>query len=131
MRKTIHATTASALAAAALIVGAGTAAAADPEAPADDSPTCVFIEIYDGTLRCMTVLPGMTEALGSIGYGSAGTGSLMDLLTGAINLGSTTLSVDVPNSTGSYAPGSFGSYGPEASVGQLLTGSLGTVAGST
>lgn len=115
MRKTLLTTASSALAAAALVLGAGTAAADEPE---------------QGTIRGGLLAPALTEALGSIGYGSAGTGSLMDLLTGAINLGSTTLSVDVPNSTGSYAPGSFGSYGPEASVGQLLTGSLGTVAGS-
>lgn len=132
MRKTLAASASSALAAAALVLGAGTAAAQDVDQPdAPDNPACIVIETYTGAMRTMCLTPQMLDSLGSIGYGSAGTGSLMDVLTGVINFGSTTLSVDVPNSTGSYAPGSFGSYGPEASVGQLLTGSLGTFAGST
>lgn len=116
MRKTTLAATTSALAALALLAGAGTAAADEPE---------------NGTIRAGLLTPALTEALGSIGYGSAGTGSLADLLTGMINTGSTALSVDLPNLTGSYAPGSVGSYGPEASVGQVLTGSLGNVAGAS
>ena len=69
--------------------------------------------------RLVRVDPLLAGQLGSLGYGSLGTGSLLDLLTGAINTGSVVLSVDVPNSTGSYAPGSLGSYGPEASVAEL------------
>jgi hypothetical protein len=72
----------------------------------------------------------LAAAAGSFGYGSFGTGSLADLITGLINSASVTLSVDVPNSTGSYAPGSLGSYGPEAAIGQLSVGSIGSVGGS-
>lgn len=135
MRTTILATAASALAAGALVAGAGTAAAAEEadQTEEDATPVCVVIETFAGTPRTMCLTPAMLDETGSLGYGSLGTGSLMDLLTGTINLGSTALSVDVPNSVGSagsYAPGSTGSYGPEALVGQLLTGSIGLVAGS-
>lgn len=132
MRTTTLAATTSALAAAALLIGAGTAAAEEvdqPETP--ENPTCIVIETFGGTPRTMCLTPQMLDSFGSLGYGSAGTGSLADLLTGVINTGSVALSVDLPNLTGSYAPGSLGSYGPEASVGQVLTGSLGSVAGAS
>lgn len=113
MRTTIRASAVSALAVAALVAGAGTAAAEKATIPE----------------RLLT--PAVTEAVSSLGYGSLGTGSLMDLLTGAVGVGSTTLSVGIPNLTGSYAPGSFGSYGPEASLGEILIGSVGPLSGST
>lgn len=132
MRTTTLAATTSALAAVALLAGAGTAAAQDvdqPETP--DEPVCLEIETFGGASRTMCLTPQTLDALGSLGYGSAGTGSLADLLTGVINTGSVALSVDLPTLTGSYAPGSFGSYGPEASVGQVLTGSIGSLAGAS
>ena len=117
MRKTILATAASALAAAALVAGAGTAAADDGE--------------EQGTIPERLLSPAMIDSLGSIGYGSAGTGSLMDLVTGVINFGSTTLSLDVPSSIGWYAPGSTGSYGPLAPVGEVLTASVAVIGGTS
>ena len=135
MRKTALVSAASALAAATILAATGAAHAeeGEPAPPVDpDTPAgCVFIHTYTGVVRCMT-LDAATAAVaaGSFGYGSLGTGSLADLLTGIINTGSVVLSVDVPNSTGSYAPGSTGSYGPEAAIGQILTGSLGAVGGS-
>lgn len=139
MRTTARTTAVSALAAAALLVGAGTAAADEeqPVTPVDlDTPAgCVFIESFTGVVRCMTLDPAeldpaeLDAASRSFGYGSFGTGSLADLLTGIINSGSVVLSVDVPNSTGSYAPGSTGSYGPEAVVGQVLTLPLASLGG--
>lgn len=124
---------AGALAAGALLIAAPAAGAqvvdtVDP-VDLDVDAGCVIVQIFTGKSSCATLEPAdLLEAAGSLGYGSFGTGSLMDLLTGAINTGSVLLSVDLPNSTGSYAPGSFGSYGPEAIIGQLsttLTGSLG------
>ncbi|MET3860859.1 hypothetical protein ABIE38_001781 [Dietzia sp. 2505] len=127
MRTTMLAAASTALMATALLVGAGSASAA-PEEPTD--PFCVWIQTMNGA-RCMSVDPATIDALGSLGYGSLGTGSLMNLLTTLINTGSVVLSVDVPNSTGSYAPGSLGSYGPEASIGELSVGSVGTFAGAS
>ncbi|EYT62058.1 hypothetical protein H483_0111535 [Dietzia sp. UCD-THP] len=127
MRTTMLAAASSALMTAALVVGAGSAAAA-PDEPTE--PFCVWIQTQNG-LRCMSVDPATIDALGSLGYGSFGTGSLMDLLSTIINTGSVVLSVDVPNSTGSYAPGSLGSYGPEASIGELAVGSIGSIAGAS
>ena len=125
MRTTVLMSTATAaLAAGALVAGAGTAAA---QAPTEDPAGCVVVEIFTGQLRCMNLEPSVMDAIGSAGYGSAGTGSLADLLSMLVATGSNTLSVDVPNLTGSYAPGSLGSYGPEAAVGELSTASLGTV----
>lgn len=132
MRTTTLAATTSALAAAALLIGAGTAVAEEvdqPETP--EKPVCIVIETFGGTPRTMCLTPQMLDSLGSLGYGSVGTGSLADLLTGVINTGSVALSVDLPNLTGSYAPGSFGSYGPEASVGQVLSGSVGSLGGAS
>lgn len=134
MRRTALASAASALAAATLLGGAGAAHADD----VDDEPTidpdakpCILIETYTGVVRSMCLFPAAVDGGDStLGYGSFGTGSLADLLSGIINTGSVVLSVDVPNSTGSYAPGSTGSYGPEASVGQVLTGSLGSLDGA-
>ncbi|MFN3601613.1 MAG: hypothetical protein ACK4UY_09520 [Dietzia sp.] len=127
MRTTMLAAASSALMAAALLTGAGSAAAE----PAEPTPQyCVWIQTMTGN-RCMTVDPATIDALGSLGYGSFGTGSLMDLLTTIINTGSVVLSVDVPNSTGLYAPGSLGSYGPEASIGELSVGSIGSLAGAS
>lgn len=124
----------SALAAATLVAGTGVAHAEDVEEPPKydpDAEVCVFITTYTGVVRPMCLFPTAGEGGGaSLGYGSFGTGSLADLLTGIINTGSVVLSVEVPNSTGSYAPGSTGSYGPEASVGQVLTGSVGSAGGS-
>lgn len=124
----------SALAAATLVAGAGAAHAEDaadgPDIDPDAKP-CIFIKTHTGVVRSMCLFPSAEEGGGSsLGYGSFGTGSLADLLTGIINTGSVVLSVNVPNSTGSYAPGSTGSYGPEAAIGQILTGSLGAVGGS-
>lgn len=131
MRTTTLAATTSALTAAALVLGAGTAAAEDvAQAGTPDKPNCVVIETFGGT-RTMCLTPQMLGAPGSLGYGSAGTGSLADLLSGIINAGSVALSVDLPNLTGSYAPGSLGSYGPEASIGQVLTGSVGSAGGAS
>lgn len=123
MRTSILATATSALAAAALIAGAGTAAA--------EQKFCIPIETHVGGIRCMTMTPAEAAALGSLGYGSLGTGSLLDLLTGGINTGSTALSLDIPNATGSYAPGSLGSYGPEAAIGELSVGSIGSLGGAS
>lgn len=135
MRTSILATATSALAAAALLAGAGAAAAQDDPPP---NPTdlevdagCVDIETFAGAVRCMNVDPALVGQLGSLGYGSLGTGSLVDLFSVGINTGSTTLSLDVPNSTGSYAPGSLGSYGPEASIGELSVGSIGSLGGAS
>lgn len=132
MRQTARSTTVAALAAAALLAGTDVAGAqeTDPVGPTDPDTTaeCVHIPVFTGTTRCMSLDPELAAQLGSLGYGSLGTGSLLDLVTRLISTGSTVLSVDIPNSTGSYAPGSFGSYGPEASIGQLsstLTGSFG------
>lgn len=124
----------SALAAATLVAGAGAAHAderdAGPEIDPDANP-CIFITTYTNVVRAMCLYPSVAaDGVGGFGYGSFGTGSLADLLTGFVNAGSVVLSVDVPNSTGSYAPGSTGSYGPEASVGQTLTGSIGDAGGS-
>lgn len=130
MRTTTLAAATSTLAAAALLVGAGTATAEEVDQPeTTDEQVCVVIETF-GSPRTMCLFPQMPESTGSFGYGSAGSGSLLDLLTGVINTGSTVLSVDIPNSTGSYAPGSFGSYGPEASIGQIFTGSIGSLGGA-
>lgn len=124
----------SALAAATLVAGAGAAHAEGAEDGPDidpDAKPCIYITTYKDVVRSMCLFPSGAEGGGSsLGYGSFGTGSLADLLTGIINTGSVVLSVDVPNSTGSYAPGSTGSYGPEAAIGQILTGSLGAVGGS-
>ena len=124
----------SALAAATLVAGSGAAHAderdAGPEIDPDANP-CIFITTYTNVVRAMCLYPSVAaDGVGGFGYGSFGTGSLADLLTGFVNAGSVVLSVDVPNSTGSYAPGSTGSYGPEASVGQTLTGSIGDAGGS-
>ena len=124
MRTTLLATASSALAAAALLAGAGTAGADEAET---DGPVCIVVDTFTGAKRTMCLTPEEADAVSSLGYGSAGTGSLADLLSLIINTGSTTLSVGVPNSTGSYAPGSFGSYGPEAAVGEILTGSIGSL----
>lgn len=120
MRATTLAATVSALAAAALLTGAGAATAQEPE----DSEG-------SGTIRSALLSPAVSEAIGSIGYGSLGTGSLMDLLSGLINTGSVALSVDVPNAKGSYAPGSLGSYGPEASLGEIFLIPIGSLAGAS
>ena len=124
----------SALAAATLVAGAGAAHAGEgdegPEIDPDAEP-CIFINTYRNVVRAMCLYPSAaTGGDGSLGYGSLGTGSLADLLMGVVNAGSVVLSVEVPNSTGSYAPGSTGSYGPEAAVGQILTGSIGAAGGS-
>ena len=132
MRKTVFATAASALAALTMVVGAGAAQAEEVDnnfVPDPDAVVCVPIETFTGT-RIMCLTPAVAGAVGNLGYGSFGTGSLADLITQVINTGSVVLSVDVPNSTGSYAPGSVGSYGPEASVGQVAVGSIGSVGGS-
>ena len=129
MRTTALAATA--LTAAALLAGGGTATAEEAD-PADTVDTvdpvdtdaragCVYISVFPRESRCMNVDPAEFAPTTGSGYGSFGTGSLMDLLSGLINTGSVVLSVDLPNSTGSYAPGSLGSYGPEASIGGLLT----------
>lgn len=136
MRPTaLMSTLATALAAGAILAGAGTAAAQDvlPPNPTDleVDAGCVDITTFGGFVRCMNVDAALGGQLGSLGYGSLGTGSLLDLLTGLINTGSTTLSLDVPDATGSYAPGSFGSYGPEASVGELSVGSIGSLGGAS
>lgn len=127
MRKTLLATASSALAAAALLVGAGTVGA-------QTCPEVIDAEQVDAgdraTVPCRGLAPVSAGEPGSdLGYGSLGTGSLMDLITMVINTGSTTLSLAVPNATGSYAPGSFGSYGPEASIGELIVGPIGSLGG--
>ena len=135
MRATTLATTVSTLAAAALLTGAGAATAqtGEPVGPVepDTAAGCVYVVVFPKTERCMNLDPAMIAAAGSIGYGSLGTGSLMDLLSGLINTGSVALSVGVPNSTGSYAPGSLGSYGPEASLGEILLIPIGSLAGAS
>lgn len=136
MRTTTLAATVSTLAAAALLTGAGTATAeqidrVDP-VDLDVVAGCVDIYIFADVTRCMNLEQAVFDAAtGSIGYGSFGTGSLMDLLSGLINTGSVVLSVDLPNSTGSYAPGSLGSYGPEASIGNLLTIPVASLGGAS
>ncbi|WP_314037633.1 hypothetical protein [Dietzia sp. CH92] len=135
MRATTFAAAVSAFAAAALLTGAGAAAAqpggegpaVDPDVPAG----CVYIPTTAGPVRCMSLDPVRGAVAGSIGYGSLGTGSLMDLLSELINTGSVVLSVDVPNGTGVYAPGSLGSYGPEASLGEILLIPIGSLAGAS
>lgn len=135
MRKPTLAAASAALAAAALLIGAGTASAepADQLDPVDQDVEagCVDITTWVEAVRCMNLDPATMGATGSIGYGSFGTGSLADLLTGIINTASVTLSVDVPNATGSYAPGSLGSYGPEAAIGELSVASIGSLAGAS
>ena len=110
-------------------VGVDQAEEADDFVPDPDAVVCIPVQTYAGT-RIMCLTPAVAGAVGDLGYGSFGTGSLADLITQVINTGSVVLSVDVPNSTGSYAPGSVGSYGPEASVGQVAVGSIGSVGGS-
>ena len=134
MRKTALASAATALAAATMLAGAGAAHADEPVPQTDltKRAECIRIETFTG-IRGACLDPAEAGQLGSIGYGSFGTGSLADLLTGAVNLGSVALSVAGPNSVGStgfYLPGSTGSYGPEASIGELLTGSLGSLGGA-
>lgn len=134
MRKTALASAATALAAATMLAGAGAAHADEPGPQTDltKRAECIHIETFTG-IRSACLDPAEAGQLGSIGYGSFGTGSLADLLTGAVNLGSVALSVAGPNSVGStgfYLPGSTGSYGPEASIGELLTGSLGSLGGA-
>lgn len=138
MRATTLAAAVSALAAATLLTGAGAATAQTGEpgetvGPVDQGTDagCVYVKVFPGAVRCMNLDPAMIAAAGSIGYGSLGTGSLMDLLSGLINTGSVALSVDVPNATGSYAPGSLGSYGPEASLGEILLIPIGSLAGAS
>ena len=131
MRTTILAATTSVLTTAALLTGAGTAAADAVGQATPDTPNCVVIETFEGKPRIMCLTPQMDGAPSSLGYGSFGTGSLAGLLSGIINAGSVALSVDLPNLTGSYAPGSLGSYGPEASIGQVLTGSVGSAGGAS
>ena len=94
----------SALAAATLVAGAGAAHAderdAGPEIDPDANP-CIFITTYTNVVRAMCLYPSVAaDGVGGFGYGSFGTGSLADLLTGFVNAGSVVLSVDVPNSTG-------------------------------
>lgn len=120
MRKSVLTAFSTAIAAAALLTGAGAAAAQEPDEQEEL-----------GTIRSGLLAPVIGGALSSIGYGSLGTGSLMDLLTGLVNGGSVVLSVDVPNSTGSYAPGSQGSYGPEASIGELALIPIGSLSGAS
>lgn len=119
MRTTLLATAASVLTAAALLTGVGSAAA-EPVEPEEK-----------GWVSGLTTVGPMIGAGNSTGYGSFGTGSLMDLLSMIINTGSVVLSVGVPNSTGSYAPGSLGSYGPEAAIGELLVGPLASLGGAS
>lgn len=133
MRKSALTTAASALAALSMVLGAGAAQAQDTEDDPvidPDAVVCITIETYTGT-RDMCLTPRMADVVGSLGYGSLGTGSLADLLTRVINTASVVASVDVPNSTGSYAPGSLGSYGPEASIGEVFTASTGSAAGAS
>ncbi|AVM64244.1 MULTISPECIES: hypothetical protein [Dietzia] len=114
MRSTRRTALAAVLAASALVAGAGTAAAEDVG--------------EKGTVGGLTPVEALETLGGSLGYGSLGTGSLMDLVSLIVSTGSAVLSLEIPNATGSYAPGSLGSYGPEASLGHLsatLTGSLG------
>lgn len=136
MRTTTLATTVSALAAAALLTGAGTATAEQIDevdtVDLDTAAGCVYVPTFVSGARCMNLEPAiLAAATGSIGYGSLGTGSLMDLISGVINTGSVLLSVDVPNATGSYAPGSLGSYGPEASIGEVLTVPIASLGGAS
>ena len=135
MRTSALAAVSTAFAAAALLTGAGSAVA-DPAEPMDPltpgvDAGCVYITTPTGALRCMTLDPASFTATGSLGYGSGGTGSLMDLLSGILNTGSVVLSVELPNSTGSYAPGSLGSYGPEASIGELSVAPVASLAGAS
>lgn len=131
MRMPTFAALATALAAATLVTGAGTAAAEDagPQEDARSERQCLLTQTFMGP-RCMNLDPATFDANGTLGYGSFGTGSLADLMNGIVNFGSVALSMDVPNSTGSYAPGSLGSYGPEASVGEVLVGSVTPLGGS-
>lgn len=116
MRHTVLATATSALAVAAMLTGGVGIAAAQPDEQG----------VVSG------LVPGDMDVAGlSLGYGSFGTGSLMGLISNLVNAGSVVLSVDVPNSTGSYAPGSFGSYGPEASIGELSVAPLGSLGGAS
>ena len=122
MRTTTFAATVSTLAAAAMMTGAGAATAEEMEEASEK-----------GAIRSGLLAPVVRGAVGGIdiGYGSFGTGSLMDLLSIMINTGSVVLSLDVPNSTGSYAPGSTGSYGPEASIGDILTIPIASLGGAS
>lgn len=121
---------ATALAALALVAGAGTATAQDEAPEPGMNPGCVPITLWNGQVRCLNAVPQVGEVPGAettFGYGSLGTGSLADLLTQGVLLGSNVLSLELPAATGSYGPGSFGSYGPEASVGELSSQSVGVV----
>ena len=131
MRMPIFAALTTALTAAALVAGAGTAAGEDagPQEETRPERQCLLTQTFTG-LHCMNLDPATFDANGTLGYGSFGTGSLADLVNGIVNFGSVALSMDVPNSTGSYAPGSLGSYGPEASVGEILVGSVTPLGGS-
>lgn len=136
MRTTTLAAIVTAFTTAALVATAGPAAADDGELvdPMDtDVPAgCVIIETYTQALRCMNLEPAAAAVSTlSLGYGSLGTSSLMDLLSGLINTGSVILSVELPNATGSYAPGSTGSYGPEASIGEALTIPVASLGGAS
>lgn len=138
MRRTALTTAVSVFAAAALLAGAGTAAADEAPPVSDPLPQlelgtpagCVKIPTFFGPRSACLDPAELAAVSGSLGYGSAGTGSLADLLTGLLNAGSVGLSVDLPNATGSYAPGSTGSYGPEASVGQILTIPIASLGGA-
>src|SRR5699024_9687773 len=72
MRTTLLATASSALAAAALLAGAGTAGADEAET---DGPVCIVVDTFTGAKRTMCLTPEEADAVSSLGYGSAGTGS--------------------------------------------------------
>ena len=87
---------------------------------------CLVVEGQTGRICLNLDLPTF-GATGSLGYGSFGTTSLADLLSRIVLAGSTALSLELPIATGLLAPGSTGSYGPEASIGELSATSTGSL----
>lgn len=126
--RTVTALTTAGLAAAVLVAGGGAATA---QTAPEQAPTCIEITIYTGKTICLRVDGPGAAGTGSLGYGSAGTGSLSDVLSQLVVTGSNVLSLELPLSTGSLAPGSTGSYGPEASLGELSATSTGQVIGGS
>lgn len=92
-----------------------------------DTPVGCLVVMGQTEQICLRLDRPTTGVAGSIGYGSFGTTSLADLLSQFVLTGSNALSLELPIATGSYAPGSMGSYGPEAAIGELSAASAGSL----
>ena len=109
MRKTALASAATTLAAATMLAGAGAAHADEPGPQTDltKRAECLRIETFTG-IRSACLDPAETGQLGSIGYGSFGTGSLADLLTGELGAARDPATAPVPSPDGLSDPSLVG-----------------------